>query len=76
MNRLNFDKNKLLFNKVIVFKQINMITNEVRLMNIAYVRVSTVEHNEDRQIVALQHHKIDKWFTEKVSAKDTDRPQL
>lgn len=45
-------------------------------MNIAYVRVSTVEQNEQRQLVALEKHGIDKWFTEKVSAKDTNRPQL
>lgn len=45
-------------------------------MNIAYVRVSTVEQNEQRQIEGLQKHKIDKWYTEKVSAKDTDRPKL
>lgn len=45
-------------------------------MNIAYVRVSTVEQNEDRQIEALQKHNIEKWFTEKVSGKNTNRPQL
>ena len=45
-------------------------------MNIAYIRVSTVEQNEGRQIEALKKHNIDKWFTEKVSAKDTNRPQL
>lgn len=45
-------------------------------MNIAYVRVSTVEQNEERQIKALKPHNIDKWFTEKVSAKNIDRPQL
>ena len=45
-------------------------------MNIAYVRVSTVEQNEARQLEALEKHSIDKWFTEKVSAKNTDRPQL
>lgn len=45
-------------------------------MNIAYVRVSTVEQNEARQIEALEIHNIDKWFKEKVSAKDTNRPQL
>lgn len=45
-------------------------------MNIAYVRVSTVEQNEARQLEALQKHNIDKWFTEKVSAKDTKRPEL
>lgn len=45
-------------------------------MNIAYVRVSTVEQNEARQLEGLKKYNIDKWFTEKVSAKDTNRPQL
>ncbi len=45
-------------------------------MNIAYVRVSTVEQNEARQIEALEKRGIEKWFTEKVSAKDTNRPKL
>lgn len=45
-------------------------------MNIAYVRVSTLEQNEARQVEELERHNIDKWFTEKVSAKDIKRPQL
>ncbi len=45
-------------------------------MRIAYVRVSTVEQNEQRQIEAMQKYDIEKWFTEKVSAKDTNRPKL
>lgn len=45
-------------------------------MNIAYVRVSTIDQNEGRQIEALKARNIDKWYTEKVSAKDTNRPQL
>ena len=45
-------------------------------MNVAYVRVSTAEQNEDRQIEALQKYNIEKWFTEKVSAKDVNRPEL
>ena len=45
-------------------------------MKVAYVRVSTVEQNEARQIEALKKHDIEKWFTEKVSGKDTNRPQL
>lgn len=45
-------------------------------MNIAYVRVSTVEQNEGRQLEGLKKYNIDKWFTEKVSAKDTNRPEL
>ena len=45
-------------------------------MNIAYVRVSTIDQNEARQVEALEKHGIGKWFTEKVSAKNTARPQL
>jgi len=43
---------------------------------LAYIRVSTVEQNEERQVVALQKYNPDKVFTEKVSAKDTNRPEL
>jgi len=46
------------------------------MANIAYVRVSTVEQNEQRQLDGLQKYNIEKWFTEKVSAKNTNRPQL
>lgn len=45
-------------------------------MKVAYVRVSTVEQNEARQVEALKKHGIDKWYTEKVSGKDTNRPKL
>ena len=45
-------------------------------MNIAYVRVSTVEQNEQRQIEAMKPFNIEKWFIEKISAKDTNRPKL
>lgn len=45
-------------------------------MRVAYVRVSTVEQNEARQIESLQKYNIDKWYTEKISGKDTNRPKL
>lgn len=45
-------------------------------MNIGYVRVSTIDQNEERQTEALKKYNIEKWFCEKVSAKDTNRPQL
>ena len=45
-------------------------------MNIAYVRVSTVDQNEARQKEALDKYDITKWYEEKVSAKDTNRPRL
>ena len=44
-------------------------------MNVAYVRVSTVEQNETRQVEALKRHNIDRWFIEKVSGKNMDRPE-
>ncbi len=43
---------------------------------IAYVRVSTVEQNEARQMEALKSYKIDRTFIEKASGKDTNRPYL
>ncbi len=46
------------------------------MSNIAYIRVSTIEQNEQRQIEAMQDKKIDKYFIEKVSGKNTERPQL
>lgn len=45
-------------------------------MNIAYIRVSTVEQNEQRQIEAMKPFNIEKQFIEKISAKDTNRPKL
>lgn len=45
-------------------------------MKIAYVRVSTVDQNEERQVEALKNNQIDKWYIEKVSGKDTKRKQL
>lgn len=45
-------------------------------LNIAYIRVSTVEQNEARQVQAMKQYNIDKVYQEKVSAKNTDRPKL
>ena len=45
-------------------------------MVVAYVRVSTVEQNEARQVEELKKHGIEKWYMEKVSGKDTKREQL
>ena len=45
-------------------------------MNVAYVRVSTADQNEARQLEALEKYHIEKWFIEKVSGKDTNRPKL
>lgn len=45
-------------------------------MKVGYVRVSTVEQNEARQIEGLQKYGIDKWYIEKVSGKNTNRAKL
>lgn len=45
-------------------------------MVVAYVRVSTAEQNEARQLEALRQHSVEKWYIEKVSGKDTKREQL
>lgn len=46
------------------------------MAHIAYIRVSTVEQNEGRQIEAMKQYPIEKTFTDKTSGKDTNRPQL
>ena len=44
--------------------------------HIAYIRVSTVEQNEARQREALDKYSIDRWFEDKASGKDINRPGL
>ncbi|MGE5471382.1 MAG: recombinase family protein [Bacteroidota bacterium] len=41
--------------------------------HVGYVRVSTVEQNTSRQLEGVQLNKV---FTDRVSGKSTDRPQL
>jgi DNA invertase Pin-like site-specific DNA recombinase len=41
-----------------------------------YIRVSNVMQNEARQIEALKKYNAEKTFMEKISGKDTNRPQL
>ena len=45
---------------------------------IGYARVSTVDQNEERQIVSFDNfnHKISKVYIDKCSGKDRNRPQL
>lgn len=45
-------------------------------MNVAYIRVSTKDQHLDRQRKILDGYGIEKWFDEKVSGKNTDRPKL
>ena len=43
---------------------------------IAYIRVSTQEQNTESQKEILKQHNIDKFFEEKVSGKNANRPKL
>jgi DNA invertase Pin-like site-specific DNA recombinase len=43
---------------------------------VAYIRVSSVDQNEARQVEAMADLHIDKMFIDKASGKNTDRPQL
>ena len=45
-------------------------------MRIAYVRVSSIDQNEARQVEALEKYGIERWYTEKISGKDANRPKL
>ncbi len=43
---------------------------------VAYVRVSSVDQNPERQIESIKAQSPDKTFTDKCSGKDTKRPAL
>jgi DNA invertase Pin-like site-specific DNA recombinase len=45
-------------------------------MKIGYIRVSTIEQHTDRQDDRMEQEGVEKIFTEKISGKDTNRPQL
>ncbi len=45
-------------------------------MKVAYERVSTTVQSTLRQDVMMQEHHIEKVFTEKISGKDRNRPEL
>ncbi len=59
----------------LLLKKDKLKIKEVK-MNVAYVRVSTVEQNEDRQIATLRGYGIDRWFVDKTSGKDTNRAEF
>ncbi len=46
---------------------------ENNMAHVAYIRVSTIEQNTDRQLDGVV---LDKQFEDKASGKDTQRPQL
>lgn len=57
-------------------KEYNFFAREMIQLKYGYIRVSTLEQNEERQRVALKKYDIDNTVVEKVSGKDLNRPQL
>ena len=45
-------------------------------MNVSYIRVSTIDQNITRQEEGLKPYNIEKTFIEKISGKNTKRPEL
>ena len=45
-------------------------------MKVAYIRVSTEEQNTARQEEAMRAQGVERVYIEKISGKNTDRPQL
>jgi len=46
------------------------------IANIGYIRVSSQDQNLDRQLEMMSEQNIDKLFQEKISGKDTQRPEF
>ena len=42
-------------------------------MRVGYVRCSTIEQNEARQLKMMEEQKAEKLFIDKASGKNTDR---
>ncbi len=53
-----------------------MEKEKIKVQNVAYIRVSTLEQNTESQFEILEQYKIDKYFEEKISGKNTARPKL
>jgi DNA invertase Pin-like site-specific DNA recombinase len=49
---------------------------ELNIVIYGYVRVSTREQNEERQIIAMREFGVEKIFTDKQSGKDFNRPEF
>ena len=45
-------------------------------MNVGYVRVSSKDQNIERQVKSLREKGVEKLFIDKISGKDTNRPEL
>ncbi|MDM0995645.1 recombinase family protein [Clostridium perfringens] len=45
-------------------------------MNVAYLRVSTIDQNPERQIRLMEENNVEKIFLDKCSGKNKERPEL
>jgi DNA invertase Pin-like site-specific DNA recombinase len=72
------DRGGFLYKAKNFFEKIFLKIEGSNIMKYAYIRVSTIEQNLDRQLEAMKRHEIPakNYFTEKVSGKDTNRPEL
>lgn len=52
------------------------MANAKKVQAVAYVRVSTIDQNDARQRELLDKYDIDRWFCEKASGKNMNRPAL
>ena len=46
------------------------------MTKIGYIRVSSIDQNLDRQLIKMNDLQVEKIFQEKISGKDTDRPEF
>lgn len=46
------------------------------MTKIGYIRVSSLDQKTDRQDIALAEKDVDKVFKEKISGKNSNRPEL
>ena len=52
-----------------------ILRRQTKLRTYGYIRVSSTDQNEDRQVLAMSKINIDKLFIDKQSGKDFDRPK-
>jgi len=52
------------------------LEREKIMTRIGYIRVSSIDQNFDRQMIAMEKLHVEKVFQEKISGKDTNRPEF
>lgn len=52
------------------------LKKEQKMTKIGYIRVSSIDQNLDRQLLEMEKLQVEKIFQEKISGKDTNRPEF